>query len=435
MVTTALIATDRQARETEAEIAELDAALSSEQTLKALVSGLPPVVVEGVRRSLATERRELGEALKAYERTKEGYTESLKERAGSDPGALLIAARVVRRLTQKELARKLGMQEQQIQRYEAERYRSISLGRYQKVANALGARLSIDIDPGGEEWGSSYGAPNPEELSKVLRHARANGWFDSDEPDERVGSQLKRYVADHVLRHGTPSLLRTGLNVVDHSEDWVLLSWKAQVTRIAERIIEERKPVYRPMCVSWLVDLVRLSRYDDGPTRARDLLLEHGIVLVAEPHIVGMKVDGAAFLVENVPVIGLTLLRDYLDNFWYTLLHEIAHVILHYRTGLSAGFFDDVAAGDGDDATSGELDDMEEEADIFASNILIPDDIWTRSPARIAKTPEPIERLAQQIGIHPAIIFGRIRMERNNYSIFSSKIGRGLVRAQLMPRR
>ena len=47
-----LISTDRQARETEAEIADLDTALSSEQTLKAIVSGLPREVVEGVRRSL-----------------------------------------------------------------------------------------------------------------------------------------------------------------------------------------------------------------------------------------------------------------------------------------------------------------------------------------------------------------------------------------------
>ncbi|MGR3715231.1 MAG: XRE family transcriptional regulator [Thermohalobaculum sp.] len=433
MVINALIATERQARDTEAELAELDAALSSEQTLKAVVSGLPREVVEGVRRSLATERRELGEALEAYEKAKAGDVAPLRRRAGGDPGALLVAIRIAKRLSQKDLARKLGMPEQQIQRYEAERYKSISLHRYQKVASALGARLSVDIERRDEEWAVSYGAPSGEELSKVLRHARANGWLEGDEPDDRAGSQLKRYVADHVLRHGTPSLLRTGLNVVDHAGDWVLLSWKAQVTRIAERIIEERKPVYRPMNVSWLVDLVRLSRLGDGPVQARDLLLEHGIVLVVEPHIVGMKVDGAAFLVDGVPVIGMTLLRDSVDNFWFTLVHEIAHIVLHYRTGLAAGFFDDVTLGD--DATSIDVAEMEQEANVFAGNLLIPEEVWTRSPARIAKTAEPVERLAQQLGIHPAIAFGRIRMERNDFSLFSNKIGRGLVRAQLIPQR
>lgn len=426
MFTSPLVLTDRQAREVEAEIGDLDAALSSEQTLRSLVSGLPREVIGGVRRSLTTERRELSEALDAYERAKQGDAALLKKRVGNDPGALLIAARIIKRLSQKDLARKLGLKEQQIQRYEAEKYRKITLSNYQKVAGVLGVRLSIDIETRDEEWAISHGAPSAEELSKVVRHARVRGWLESDEPHEDAVSQLVRYIANHVLRHGTPSLLRTGLNVVDHSGDWTLLSWKAQVTRVAEKTIEEREPVYRALDVSWLVDLVRLSRLDDGPARARDLLLEHGIVLVIEPHITGMKVDGAAFLVDGVPVIGMTLLRDTLDSFWYTLLHEVGHVVLHYRTGLAAGFFDDV--------TSTEVDGLEDEANTFASNLLIPDDLWTRSPARIAKAAGPVEKLAQQLGIHPAIVFGRIRMERRDYSLFSNKLGRGLIRDQLMTR-
>jgi HTH-type transcriptional regulator/antitoxin HigA len=420
------VLTDRQAREVEAEIAELDGALSSEQTLKALVSGLPREVIGGVRRSLATERRELSEALDAYERAKQGDAVPLKERVGNDPGALLVAARIIKRLSQKELARKLGLKEQQIQRYEAERYRKITLTNYQKVASVLGARLFLDIEPHAEEWAISHRGPNADELNKVARHAREHGWLEGHESDEGMAGQLVRYVADHVLRYGTPSLLRTGLNVIDQSSDWTLLSWKAQITRVAERVIDESEPTYRPLDVSWLLELVRLSHLDDGPVRARDMLLDHGIVLVVEPHITGMKVDGAAFLVGDVPVIGMTLVRDALDNFWFTLLHEMGHVVLHYRTGLAAGFFDDV--------TSTEVDEMESEANTFARNLLIPEELWSRSPARIAKTPGPIERLAQQLGIHAAIVFGRIRMERGDYSLFVNKIGRGLVRAQLMPR-
>jgi HTH-type transcriptional regulator/antitoxin HigA len=433
MVTNTLISTERQAREIEADLVELDAHLSSEQTLKAIASGLPRVVVEGIRRSLAVERRELSEALEAYVKAKAGDATDLRKRAGSDPGALLVVARIAKCLSQKDLARKLGMPEQQIQRYEAERYRSISIHRFQKVARALGVRIAVDIEPDNQFLAVSHGTPSSEELSKVLRHARANGWLEGDEPDDRAGSQLKRHVSDHVWRHGTPSLLRTGLNVIDHAGDWVLLAWKAQVTKIAERIIDERKPVYRPINTSWLVDLVRLSIHDDGVARARDLLIEHGIVLVVERHITGMKVDGAAFLVDGVPVIGLTLVRDSIDNFWFTLSHEIAHIVLHYRTGLASGFFDDMSLAD--DATSADVAEMEREANAFAGNLLLPEEVWIRSPARIAKAPEPVERLAQQLGIHPAIVFGRIRMERKDFSLFSNRIGRGLVRGQLMPRR
>jgi HTH-type transcriptional regulator/antitoxin HigA len=138
-----------------------------------------------------------------------------------------------------------------------------------------------------------------------------------------------------------------------------------------------------------------------------------------------MKIDGAAFLIDGAPVIGMTLRRDTIDNFWFTLLHEIAHVVLHYRTGLSAGFFDD-------DVTRREVDELEDEANAFAGNLLIPDEVWTRSPARIARTTEPVEKLAQRLGIHPAIVYGRIRLERGDYSLFPNKIGHGLVRPQLM---
>lgn len=170
----------------------------------------------------------------------------------------------------------------------------------------------------------------------------------------------------------------------------------------------------------WLKDLVRLSVYDDGPYRARRLLAEQGIVLIVEQQIEGMNVDGAAFLVGDVPVIGITTRHDRLDNFWFTLLHEIAHIILHYRTGLAAGFFDSV------ERTT--LDEIEREANEFAGNMLIPQEIWIRSPARIAKQTQPIENLADNLKISSAIVFGRLRMERSDYTIFNNKVGAGKVR-------
>ncbi|MBB5412160.1 HTH-type transcriptional regulator/antitoxin HigA [Paraburkholderia sp. HC6.4b] len=420
-----LISNERQARETAALIEQIGEALSSEQTLKSIVEGLPREVIDGVRRSLSTERQELAEILAAYQNAKEGDFELLKRKAENDLGEVLIVARIAKDWSQKDLARKLGLREQAIQRYESERYRSISLAGYIRVARALDVDLAADIRPVNENrWAPSFEV-SPAEAQKVLKHARAHGWLQGDNGSDENGiSQLVKHVAEHVEMHGTPSLLRTGLNVKHHSEDWTLLSWKAQVTRKAKAVIDRDKLKYRPLDVSWLKDLVRLSKLDDGPAQAGDLLRQHGIVLIAERNIPGMNVDGAAFLVDHIPVIGLTLLRDALDNFWFTLMHEVGHVILHYRTGLAAGFFDDVE--------SVEVDEFEEEANRFASNMLIPEELWSRSPARIAKTADPIERFADQLGISPAIVFGRIRMERKNYALFSDKIGRNKVRRQLL---
>lgn len=428
MVNSSLILNEREARDARTTASELDRLLSSEQAFEPIIAGLPPQVVNGFRKAIKAEKIELEALVAAYEAAKVGDFEDLKQRARNDPGLSLIVARIARNLTQKELARKLGVKEQQIQRYEADRYNSISLANFRRIARFLGIdwemRLS-DRFGGGWNIASNVSAV---EVKKILKHARANGWFDGDDPavmaDEESVNYLQRYVSDHILKYGSPSLLRTGLNVQDHEEDFLLVAWKARVTRRAEQIIATHNVAYRPLDISWLLDLAKLSQHVDGPARARDLLLSKGIVLVAEPQIPGMKVDGAAFLLEDVPIIGLTLRRDTVDGFWFTLLHECGHVILHYRTGLRIGFFDDSDAGS--------ADEVEQEADEFASNILIPEERWKRSPARIAKTPAVVEKFANDLGINPAIVFGRIQKERGNYSLFSNLIGRGLVRKHLI---
>lgn len=422
-----LITNERQERDVSSLVEQITNALSSETVLKSIIDGLPYEIIDGFRRSLTAERQELMATLRAYQKAQLGDVDDLKSRAGNDVGALLISARVTRGWKQKDLARRLFMPEQQVQRYEAERYRSISLAGLIRVARTLGVRLTVDIsNPLQEPW-LPASEMSSVDLHKVLKHARLHGWFDkADQSDESAISQLRRTVAEHVGEFGPPALLRTGLNVENLAQDWLLLAWKAQITRTALRLPYWNQIKYRPLDVSWLKDLVRLSALQDGPVRAKALLADHGIILVAEPQIAGMKVDGAAFLVGDTPVIGMTLRIDTVDNFWFTLLHEVAHVILHYRTGLASGFFDD--------SENHVIDELEEEADQFASNMLIPGDLWIRSPARITKKTEPIERLANQLGIAPAIIFGRVRMERNDYRIFSDHIGRGSVRKQLLPK-
>lgn len=422
-----VILNEREAREARATVADYMRALSSESVLEAIVKGLPAQVVDGYRRALEVEKKELEGLIEAYEAAKSGDDTELKRRAGNDPGYALIVARIGSGLTQKELARKLGVKEQQIQRYEADRYRTISLSNFQKVANTLGVHWELKItkwNRGG--WTLAKGV-SAKDITKIIKHARVNNWFekeaDEDQETDNI-SYLQRYVTDHIVRYGTPSLLRTGLNVRDHTDDIALLAWKARVTRRAEKIISDKRIEYKPLDVSWLLDLVKLSQEDNGPQEARDLLLSKGIVLIVESQIPGLKVDGAAFLLDGVPVIGMTLRRDTIDNFWFTLLHEIAHIILHYRTGLASGFFDDT--------DNAEVDEVEEEANGFARNLLIPEEIWNRSPARIAKAAPVIEKFAQHQGIHPAIVFGRIQKERNDYAVFSNKLGRGQVRKQLI---
>ncbi|QND61670.1 ImmA/IrrE family metallo-endopeptidase (plasmid) [Mesorhizobium huakuii] len=148
-----------------------------------------------------------------------------------------------------------------------------------------------------------------------------------------------------------------------------------------------------------------------------------GIILVILEHLPGTFLDGAAMCrSDGVPVIALTLRHDRLDNFWFTLLHEFAHVVRHLTTDRQV-ILDDL------DVASSET--IEAEADSFARHALIPPAMW-KGIDRGSSTEEVLQA-AQKAGVHPAIAAGRWRFEHSDYRRFSKLIGRGKVKMALIP--
>ncbi len=84
---------------------------------------------------------ELGE----YERLRDGQLTSITAESIAELAPALIKARIMRNWTQKELADKLAVAEQQVQRYEATQYRGVSVERLQSVADALSLRVRAVI--------------------------------------------------------------------------------------------------------------------------------------------------------------------------------------------------------------------------------------------------------------------------------------------------
>ena len=173
----------------------------------------------------------------------------------------------------------------------------------------------------------------------------------------------------------------------------------------------------------FLREIAKLSAFDDGPKRAQKYLAEHGIILVIAEHLPNTYLDGAAMLLANgAPVIGMTLRYDRLDNFWFCLLHELVHVARHLGKGDSRLFVDDLDLRAKDD------DPQEREADEWAEEALIPKKEWDEHPAQDAPYPSNVLSLAQRVGVHPAIVAGRIRWRDRNYKILSQFVGSGEVR-------
>jgi HTH-type transcriptional regulator/antitoxin HigA len=169
--------------------------------------------------------------------------------------------------------------------------------------------------------------------------------------------------------------------------------------------------------------LAKLSTHREGPKLAIAAVRNIGIHVVVEDGLPGMSVDGASFHhPETGPVIGLTARHDRLDNFWFTLVHELGHICLHLEKPSAEVFVD----AEEDDAT--DTIEAEAEANAFAKDALIPRDTWIRSHVHRLGSEAAVIALAKQLGVHPAIVAGRIRYERREFRIFNDLIGRGRVR-------
>ena len=169
-----------------------------------------------------------------------------------------------------------------------------------------------------------------------------------------------------------------------------------------------------------LKQVAKLSPAIDGPRQAISFLAEKGIAVEIVPHLPRTHLDGATMTsVTGHPVIGLTLRYDRVDNFWWVLMHELAHVTLHLPES-NETFIDDLSLA-GTDA-------RESNADHFAYDCLIPDDVWEHSGVLENPSPMTVMALSQEVGIHPAIVAGRARRQLQNYRLLSQFVGTGGVR-------
>lgn len=204
-------------------------------------------------------------------------------------------------------------------------------------------------------------------------------------------------------------------------DQYALAAWNA---RVCIRAQETPPPVAfdrSVLTLEFMHELAHLSTLTDGPLHAKAYLHTVGVSVIVEPHLPETYIDGASLSLNSTwPVIGLTLRHDRIDNFWFVLMHELAHISLHLG-GETVAFYDDL---DSEDVEN----EKEREADAVAGEALIPESEWKRSPASNLRTPEAVEHLAKRLRIHPAIVAGRIRHHYKSYRVLNRLVGQGEVR-------
>lgn len=208
-------------------------------------------------------------------------------------------------------------------------------------------------------------------------------------------------------------------------DPYALKAWCFQVLAIARQTSLPASYQEGVITEHFARGLVQQSWSKEGPKLAQEYLGNAGIHLIYLPHLPQTHLDGAALkLSDGTPVIGLTLRYDRLDNFWFCLCHELAHVALHMKGSTEAVFIDDLSLGE---VATVDSDHQESEADQWAQNVLIPSEVWEKCGVLKEPTPSAVVELAHQLGIHPAIVAGRIRKELHNYRLLTHYVGSGEV--------
>ncbi|MFH1932222.1 MAG: ImmA/IrrE family metallo-endopeptidase [Pseudomonadota bacterium] len=204
---------------------------------------------------------------------------------------------------------------------------------------------------------------------------------------------------------------------------YALLAWCLRVIELAA--VNNLKTNYRPDLVD-LQEIAKLSYFENGPLLAKEYLEKAGIQFLIVPHLSKTFLDGAAMILENrIPIIALTLRYDRIDNFWFCLLHELAHLLKHLSKNDTHVILDELEPRR--TGNRGE-DPRENEADDLAQNALIPKKEWEKIDLKVKNLDKEVIQLAEELKIHPAIIAGRIRYEENNYRLLTQFIGKDQIR-------
>ncbi len=319
-------------------------------------------------------------------------------------------------LRQKDMAEMLGGKNRASEVLSGKRSLTLTMIR------ALYEKLAIPLELLIREPAVEYGPGDNIVASDVPTDLLVKrGWI---ERGASVTEMLNRFLAPA----GSPILLRNTLMLgattrTNRTNVWI---WLAHVREIADsRAYLQGKYNKDALNLDVIKYVARLSWMDKGPRLAKDFLEERGIAIVIEPHLPKTFLDGAAMIGRSgAPVIGLTLRENRLDNFWLTLIHELIHAWKHLDPEKHRA----IANENIEKAINTEA--IELEANDLAREALIPPAIWRRSSVRLQPSRQSIEALARELQIHPAIVAGRIRYERKNFSQFSGLVGYRQAQAQ-----
>lgn len=197
-------------------------------------------------------------------------------------------------------------------------------------------------------------------------------------------------------------------------EDINLISWTRRVEQLAKQ--QTVGQFERKTLEAAIPELLTYAKTLEDIRKIPDFLKSHGIYFVIVPHLPQTYLDGATWMIGENPVIAMSLRYNRIDNFWFTLMHELAHIV----AGHEGVFIDDLA----------NLEDnpQETEADQLSSNWLIDAEAIAKfmQQQKSRYPAKSLEAFAESQNRHTGIIVGRLQhdgeIHYKNHRKFLEKI-------------
>jgi len=163
---------------------------------------------------------------------------------------------------------------------------------------------------------------------------------------------------------------------------------------------------------SSLDDLRQLTRKraDEIMDPIQHICAAAGVAVVLVPELPHTGISGCArWLTDKKALVALTLRYKTDDQLWFTLFHEVAHILLHRN---KCSFIVDNAVEDlSDQVVDPEMQRFETEANRFAADLLIPPRTLTEFIRKEVFTNDSIHGFADAISVGPGIVVGRLQHE------------------------
>lgn len=228
-----------------------------------------------------------------------------------------------------------------------------------------------------------------------INSMRKRGWLGNDLSAEAIESK----VMELIECAPTAAWRKSGNQELTPEQ----FAWLIQLERMAK--IQRTDPFLPENMDSCFLSLKKLTAYSQLVENVPKVLSEHGIRFVIIEPFPGSRIDGATiWLSETEPVVGLSSRLDRLDNFWFTLFHELSHVKHH----------DDFSIDDdtlGNDIQLEIKSAIERRADLEAAELLISpkemDSFVKRYSPLFSK--KCIIQFANRLSVHPGIVVGQLQ--------------------------